>query len=129
MPWSHLLTKDISARKTFVFNCMQSRNDWDGCCLLLSSVVSQQELNSTWKHVVKIGSRSELYCYTHSLILTTYAALPPIEGSNHKNSNDFKPNLHFKSCEGQLWTKYCVAQLVYVWDHVMIRLAKEWQIG
>ena len=52
----------------------------------------------------KLGrDRNSTVTLTHSLILTTYAALPPIEDSNHKNSNDFKPNLHFKSCEGQLW--------------------------
>ena len=38
------------------------------------------EKNSKWpgKHQAKIGSRSEFYCCTHSLISTTYVASPPI---------------------------------------------------
>ena len=38
------------------------------------------EKNNKWpgKHQVKIGSRSEFYCCTHSLISTTYVASPPI---------------------------------------------------
>ena len=38
------------------------------------------EKNNKWpgKHQVKIGSRSEFYCCTHSLISTTYVASPPV---------------------------------------------------
>ena len=38
------------------------------------------EKNNKWpgKHQVKIGSRSEFYCCTRSLISTTYVASPPI---------------------------------------------------
>ena len=44
----------------------------------------KQTKSITRKHQVKIGSRSECYCHTHSLILTTYVASPTIGGSSHK---------------------------------------------
>ena len=43
-----------------------------------------QTISSTGKHRVKIDSRSEFYCYTHSPISTTYVTSPPVGGSNHK---------------------------------------------